>query len=117
MQFQKFNNREKLIIELEIDKLLKMIVIEEVSITPGQFISPIFTCPKKDREYCMIINLKELNKYIKYYHFKLDTFETLHLIKPNCFMASADLSQTYYSVPMAREVRKSLRFMWKGKIF
>ena len=66
----------------------------------------------------MILNLKELNKYIKYYHFKLDTFETtLHLIKPNCFMASADLRHAYYSVPMAREVRKFLRFMWKGKIF
>ena len=88
MQFQKFNKREDLIIELEIDKLLKMKVIEAVSFTPGQFISPIFTRPKKDGEYCMILNLKELNKSIKYYHFKLDTFETtLHLIKPNCFMA------------------------------
>ena len=118
VQFQKFNKKEELIIELEIDKLLKMKVIEEVSFAPGQFISPIFTRPKKDGEYRMILNLKELNKYIKYYHFKLDTFETtLHLIKPNCFMASADLRHAYYSVPMAREVRKFLRFMWKGKIF
>ena len=118
VQFQKFNKKEELIIELEIDKLLKMKVIEEVSFTPGQFISPIFTRPKKDGEYRMILNLKELNKYIKYYHFKLDTFETtLHLIKPNCFMASADLRHAYYSVLMAREVRKFLRFMWKGKIF
>ena len=66
----------------------------------------------------MILNLKKLNKYINYYHFKLDTFETtLHLIKPNCFMASVDLRHAYYSVPMAQTVRKYLRFMWKGKIF
>ena len=112
------NKRGELIIELEIYKLLKRKVIEDVSFTTGQFISPIFTCPKKDGEYFMILNLKELNKYIKYYNFKLDTFETtLHLIKPNCFMASAKLSHAYYSVPMAREVRTFLRFMWKGKIF
>ena len=76
VQFLKFNKREELIIELEIDKLLKMKVTEEISFTPGQFISPNFTCPKKDGKYRMILNLKELNKYIKYYHFKLNTFET-----------------------------------------
>ena len=48
-----------------------MKVIEEVSFTPGQFISSIFARPKKDGEYHMILNLKELNKYIKDYHFKL----------------------------------------------
>ena len=83
MQFQKLNKREKLIIELEIDKLLEKKVIEEVSFTPGQFISPIFTHPKKDGKYGMILNLLD----------------------------------THYSVPMAREVRKILRFMWKVKIF
>ena len=118
IQFQKFNQHEEFVIDAEIEKLLEMKVIEEVSFTPGQFISPIFTRPKKDGDYRMILNLKELNKYIKYYHFKLDTFETtLHLIKPDCFMASVDLRHAYYSVPMAQSVRKYLRFMWKGKIF
>ena len=46
LQFHKFDKREELIIELEINKLLKMKVIEEVSFTPGQFIFSIFTCPK-----------------------------------------------------------------------
>lgn len=118
MPFQAFNQQEEQIIEIEIKKLLDMKVIEEVSFVPGQFISPIFTRPKKDGEYRMILNLKELNQYIKYYHFKLDTFEsTLHLVKPNCFLASVDLRHAYYSVSMARGERKFLRFMWKGKIF
>ena len=116
--FQRFNQTEELIIESEIQKLLQMKVIEEVSPVPGQFISPIFALPKKDGEYRMILNLKDLNNYIKYYHFKLDTFETtLHLIKPNCFMASVDLRHAYCSVPIAEEERKFLRFRWKGKIF
>ena len=116
--FQRFNQTEELIIESEIHKLLQMKVIEEVSPVPGQFISPIFALPKKDGEYRMILNLKDLNNYIKYYHFKLDTFEIiLHLIKPNCFMASVDLRHAYYSVPIAEEERKFLRFRWKGKIF
>ena len=111
--FQKFNQHES-----EIQKLLQMKVTEEVSHVQGQFISPIFTHPKKEGEYRMILKLKDLNRHIKYYHFKLDTFETtLHLIKPNCFMASVDLRHAYYSVLIAEEERKFLRFMWKGKIF
>ena len=95
-----------------------MKVIEEVSFDENQFISPIFTRPKKDGEFRMILNLKELNKYIKYYHFKLDTFETmLKLIKPNSFMASVDLRHAYYSVPIALSQRKLLRFVWRSKIY
>ena len=51
VQFQKFNKKEELIIELEIDKLLKMKDMEEVSFTPGQFISPIFTPIPHDTKF------------------------------------------------------------------
>ena len=62
----------------------------------------------------MILNLKDLNQNIEYYHFKMDTFETaLKLIKPNCFMASIDVRYAYYSVPIAHEDRTCLRFEWK----
>jgi hypothetical protein len=50
--------------------LLKMGVIEEVEHSDVQYLSPIFTVPKKDGEYRMILNLKDLNLNIDYYHFK-----------------------------------------------
>jgi hypothetical protein len=70
-----------------------MHVIKEVEFEQDQFLSPIFTVPKKNTtEHRMILNLKELNQHIQYYHFKMETFESaIKLIKPNVFMASVDL--------------------------
>jgi hypothetical protein len=66
---------------------------------------------KKDGEYRMILNLKDLNLDIEYYHFKMETFETtLKLIKLNSYMASIDIRHAYYSVPIADEHKKFLCF-------
>ena len=84
--------------------------------TPDSFISNIFIHPKKDGTYRMILNLKPLNEFVDYHHFKMDTFRTaLKLIRPGCFMASVDLNDAYYSIPIAEEDRKFLMFEWKGK--
>lgn len=115
---QKFDFHEEIIIDKEIDKLLDIGVIEEAKHEEDQFISPIFTRPKKDGEHRMILNLKDLNMSVEYHHFKMDTFETvLKLVKPNCFMASIDLRHAYYSVSIFKPHRRYLRFIWKGKIF
>ena len=43
------------------------------------------------------------------HHFKMDTIQTgLKLMRPRCFMASVDLKDAYYSVPVAKEDRKYL---------
>ena len=66
----------------------------------------------------MILNLKPLNKFVDYHHFKMDTFRTaLKLIQPGCFIASVDLKDAYYSIPIAEEDRKLLMFQWKGKYY
>ena len=59
----------------------------------------------------MILNLKDLNLDIEYYHFKMETFETaLTLIKLNSYMTSIDIRHAYYSVPIAVEHKKFLCF-------
>ena len=113
-----FNKKEEEVIDLEIKKLLQLNVIEEVESEENEYISPIFVRPKKNGEYRMILNLKELNKHIEYQHFKMDTFESaLNLIKPNCLMSSVDLRHAYYSVNIAEQHRKYLKFIWKDKLF
>ena len=48
----------------------------------------------------------------------MDSFESaLKLVKPNCFMISVDIRHAYCFVPLAKEHRKYLRFMWKGTTF
>ena len=95
-----------------------MKVIKEVEHTPGEYISPIFIVPKKNGEYRMILNLKQLNENIVYHHFKMETFESaLKLVKKNCYFASVDLRHAYYSVPLSEEVQKKFRFQKSGKVY
>ena len=67
----------------------------------------------------MILNLKGLNTYVKYYHFKMDTlWSVIKLVTPNCFMASVDLKDAYYSVPVSPSSQKLLKkFLWQGQLY
>lgn len=113
-----FNEKETEIVSAQIDKLLKMKALEIVEPVKDQFLSPIFLRLKKNGEYRLIFNLKKLNEFIEYHHFKMDTFEsTVKIIKKDCYLASIDLRHAYHSVPIAKEHQKFLRFLWNGKIF
>ena len=96
-----FTHTEQSIKDVEIAKLLKKEIIKPSQNESIQFISPIFTTPKKDGSHRVIFNLKSLNKSVTYYHFKMDTLETaIRLMTPCCFMTSIDLKDAYYSVPI-----------------
>ena len=41
----------------------------------------------------------------------------LHMVKPGCYMASIDLKDAYYSVPIATEYKKYLKFQWQGQLY
>ncbi|MES9883156.1 MAG: reverse transcriptase domain-containing protein [Sedimenticola sp.] len=113
-----FSATENFVIDNEIQTLLNMGVIIEVNHEPDEYLSPIFIVPKRNGEYRMILNLKQLNEYIVYHHFKMDTFESsLKLIKHNCWMSSIDLRHAYYSVPMLSDQQNKLRFVKSGKVY
>ena len=111
MCFDKIQEKE---IDNEIDNLLRLGVIKQVNFDKDQYISSIFTVPNKDtKEQRMILNLRELNKCITPHHFliKMDTFEmALKLVKQYCYFGSIDLRHAYYSVSIAEEDQKYLRF-------
>ena len=114
-----FNIHDRGIIKSEIDNLLSLGVIKLVEFVSDQFVSPIFVRPKKNsKDYRMILNLKKLNTFIPYHHFKMDTFEkSLTLIAPGMYLASCDLRHAYYTVPIAEEHQKYLRFEWNENIY
>ena len=115
---QNFNSTQTLIIEEEISKLLQVNVLKEVQWNKNQFLSPIFLRPKKNKEYRMILNLKKLNEYVPYKHVKMNTFETaITLVRKVMFMCTMDIKHAYYSVPIAENDQKFLRFLWRGKVF
>ena len=48
----------------------------------------------------------------------MDTLETaIRLMTPSCFMTSVDLKDAYYSVPIADEHQKYLKFLWQDQLY
>ena len=60
------------LVEQEIRSLLDKEVIVMCEPEEIEFVSPIFTVPKKDGKLRLILNLKKLNTSVKYAHFKMD---------------------------------------------
>ena len=80
-------------------------------------ISPIFIRPKKDGSHRVIFNLKRLNEAVSYHHFKIDTLEmAIKLMRPGCCMTSIDLKDAYYSINVAPEHQKYLKFIWRSVV-
>ena len=102
----------------EIQKLSSKRVIEPTAHCCHEIICDVFVREKKDGTHRMILNLKNLNQHANKLHFKMDTLNTItKLVDKDCFMASIDLKDAYYSVPIATPYRKYLRFSWRGKLY
>ena len=66
----------------------------------------------------MILNLKSLNQFVEYHHFKMDTIASaIEMVTPGCFMASIDLKDAYYSVSIANQDRKYLKVSWRNNLY
>ena len=114
----KFSDQEKVIIDAQVAEFLSKGILSYSESQDDQIISPIFLRPKPDGTYRVIFNLKALNDSVVYHHFKLDTLEaTLPLITPGCYMTSLDLKDAYYSIPIAPEHQRFLKFIWKGVLY
>ena len=113
-----FSGHEKEIIDQEITKLETKNVIEQCEHTDGEFISNIFIRPKKNGGIRVILDLSELNDFMLYQHFKMDSIHTAtSFIYDDCFLASVDLQDAYYTVPVHESHRKYLRFFWQGVLW
>ena len=113
-----FSDCESKLIDIEINKLRSKGVITPCRSEKHEFISRIFLRPKKDGTSRLILNLKSFNKNVEYHHFKMDTLHSiLKLVRKNCWMASVDLKDAYYSCPVALRHQKYLKFSWKNQLY
>ena len=101
----------------EVDKLLKKVVVVECEHEAVEYISPTFLRENTDRTQRFILNLKSLNKYLEYKHFKMQTLQTiLTLIQTNCYMATIDLKDVCYSVKIDGDDTRVLNFFCNLKL-
>ena len=62
----------------------------------------IFLREKTEKFHRLILNLKNFSKLVVYRHFKMDNLSTaLGMVRKNCFVASIDLTNAYFLVPLA----------------
>ena len=56
-----------------------------------EFISPIFLRSKSDGTSILILNLNNLNEFLEYNQFKMETVHSVtDLVQPHCYMTSVD---------------------------
>ena len=103
-------------IDDEILSLLNKGVIIPSQHELDDFISPIFLRDKRGGSFRRILNLKTLNEHVQYHHFKMETIETVtSMMIRGCFMASIDIKDAYYCVPVSK--KHHLKFQWKGRLY
>ena len=110
-------------VEDEIRSLLKRKKIVEV-VDPWEIdelvVSPLGAVPKKDStEVRPVLDLsRAVNPFLPHLKMELPSVDTaVNLLRPNWWMAKADLSQGYLHMPIARSDQRLLGFKWQGKFY
>ena len=86
-----------------------------VDVRPDQFVSRIFEVPKKSGGHRLILDLSDLNHFIKKVHFKMEGLETISsLICPNDFLASLDCQDAFLTIAMHPDCYRFLCFDFEG---
>ncbi|KAJ8972303.1 hypothetical protein NQ317_017202 [Molorchus minor] len=101
-----------------VNDLLDMGAVVKCTPVQGQFISNIFLTDKSNGGKRFILNLKNLNSFIRNTHFKMEDYRTaVRLIKKNTFMTSLDLKDAYFLISVYHEHRKYLRFFYNNNLY
>ena len=103
---------EELLVEQEVQVMLVKGAIEVVN-TPlqDQYLSTLFLVPKVSGGNRPLINLKSLNSFIPYDHFKMESLALLkELLRKGEFMCKIDLKDAYFSVPLHHNSQRFVRF-------
>ena len=113
-----FSNTEKRKIECELERLLRFGAVEYIEKDDVLFSSPIFLVPKPDNSHRLILNLKNLNKFLRCPHFKLEDFRSVcNLIRKGDFFTKIDLKDAYLSVPVSPKASKYLSFNFEDRFY
>ena len=83
--------------DLEVKAMLEKGSISKVCHSKGEFLSSLFLISKKGGGNRPDINLKDLNRFIPYKHFKMEG------LQKGDYMCKIDLKDAYFSVPLHKD--------------
>ena len=106
----------------EVASLLAKEATEEVPDAQASegYVSTLFCVPKASSPgaWRPCLNLKPLNKFVAHQAFRLEGLKVVRsLVRRGDWLASVDLTDAYFHVPVAPEHRRFLRFRWRGKLY
>ena len=102
----------------EVETMVEKGAVEVVTNPSPGFYSRLFLVEKSSGGWRPVIDLSPLNGFIQQTRFKMETVATvLTSIRKGDFMASIDLSDAYFQVPVHRASRKFLRFTIEGTVY
>ena len=82
------------------------------------FVSRIFTVPKSDGSKRLILDLKNLNKFLTAPKFSIPNHNTLRKILPQgAWLGKVDVQDAYLHLPIAKRLQKYLAFVHKNRVF
>ena len=85
---------------------------------PNGWVSNIFLLPKCQGGFCMILNLKDLNKFVQYTKFKMDHVDkVVSLLCTLDYMGSLDLTSAYGQVQLDPRYHRFFQFTWQGHFY
>ena len=114
----KLSQEWKILVQKEIQMLSKGVIAETPNHLEGGFIITLFPIEKKDGGNWPVINLKHLNQFILYRHFKKEGFHCpQNNLKKEDYMCKLDQKDTCFLVPLNPASRKFVRFLWSGKLY
>ena len=105
-------------VDLEVKAVLEKGSILKVCHSKGEFLSSLFLISKKGGGNRPVINLKDLNRFIPYKHFKMEGLHCLkYVLQKGNYICKIDLKDAYFSVPLHKDSRKLVRFLWAGNLY
>ena len=85
---------------------------------PDGWVSNIFLVPKRQGGFRLILNLRNLNKFVQYTKFRMDHVDqVIKLLRPLDWMCSLDLTQAYGSLFLHPSHQKYFQFTWRGNFY
>ena len=114
----KLSRPEERLVDQETKKLLKKGAMEVVEHAENQFLLNIFTVPKKDGTRRPVIDLRQLNHFVKKVPFKMEDLTQIpSVLQKGDFLCKIDLQDAYLTIAVAKKVRVYFWFLWKVKLY
>ena len=104
------------VLSTQIDSLLSPGAISKVPLSSNNLCSRIFTVKKANGKDRMILDLSLLNTQIIKVSFQMETHDRIiELLNSNDYMASIDLADAFFSIPVHTDFRKFLAFQFDNE--